>query len=211
MAPSLTSLDDRVGVPPGEDPRSDGGGRYDDESIPRRFERFASERPTQAAVKTQAQTLTFGELNAGANRVARHILTRRERSRHPVALLVEPGAAQAESLLGILKVGRCYAALRTSHPARRLEFILEDSQADLLVTNDRNLPVAIAHRVKDGFRSSISMRSIGDSLATTSTSRSRPTARRASPILRVRRGSRKGSSILIDRRSTWGKPRARPI
>jgi amino acid adenylation domain-containing protein len=125
------------GESPGASPRENL-----DESIPQRFERFASDCPTRAAVKTVTCEATFGELSRASNRLARAILARRDNSPHPIALLVEQGAAQAVGILGILKADSCYVSLNPSHPRQRLQFILEDSRVDLVVTNTAHLSLA---------------------------------------------------------------------
>ncbi|MFN7730408.1 MAG: amino acid adenylation domain-containing protein [Pirellula sp.] len=134
FADQLPQTDKASGSP---DPRGSA-----DELITHRFERFAAERPTHLAIKTPTEELSFANLNAKSNQIARFIQAQGKVSERPVLLLIEPGPEHAIGILGILKAGRSYVPLRTSHPLQRLQFILDDSQADLLVTNSLNLPLA---------------------------------------------------------------------
>src|SRR5262245_57839339 len=113
-------------------------------SIPEQFEHFATECPDRLAIKTPDECLTFAALDRESNRVARVIQALHRESQFPIALLVEQGAALAIGILGVLKTGRCYVSLKTSHPSQRLGLILEDSQAELMLTNTRNFPLANA-------------------------------------------------------------------
>jgi len=113
-----------------------------EQSIPDRFEQQVAKYPNRIAVKTRNHTLTYGALNKGANRVARAILAQRGEVNEPIALLLEQGASLIAAIIGILKAGKIYVPLDPYHPQAWLTFLLEDSQATLIVTNTKNLPLA---------------------------------------------------------------------
>jgi amino acid adenylation domain-containing protein len=113
-----------------------------EQSIPSRFERQVAKYPDRVAVKTRNHTLTYYELNEAANRVARAILARSGDGSEPIALLIENDAPIVVAILGVLKAGRIYVPLDPLYPHARLTYILEDSQAGLIVTNTRNLTLA---------------------------------------------------------------------
>ncbi|MGQ0635971.1 MAG: amino acid adenylation domain-containing protein [Planctomycetaceae bacterium] len=115
-----------------------------DAAIHDRFEAFASESPDRPAIKTPAECLTFSRLNRESNRAARALLARSLHSQLPLAVLIEQGASLAVGILAVLKTGRCYVALKPTHPSQRTAFILDDSRADILLTNTRNLSLATA-------------------------------------------------------------------
>src|ERR1700675_2336115 len=62
----------------------------------------------------------------------------------PVALLLGKGKALTAAIFGVLKAGKIYVLLNPSFPPARINFILEDSQASLLVTDSAYLPLATA-------------------------------------------------------------------
>ena len=95
----------------------------------------------QAALTPQAVALidgelelSYGELNARANRLARHLL-----ALHPLALgepvghCVARSAAMVVALLAIMKAGGAYVALDAGLPRERLAYMLADSGARLLI------------------------------------------------------------------------------
>ena len=112
-----------------------------EQSISARFEDQVCHFPHHLAVKGRNQCITYQELNAKANRLARALL-----SQHPVEgaviLLFEQGIDFITALLAILKMGRIYVPLDVSFPHARNAYLLEDSQAKLIVTQTKNLTLA---------------------------------------------------------------------
>src|SRR6185312_12546539 len=79
-------------------------------------------------------TLTYGELDARANRLARHLLAAGVRPGDLVAVKFERSAEMIVALLAVLKAGAAYLPLDPTYPAERLAFALEDSGASRLLT-----------------------------------------------------------------------------
>ncbi|MGH7834654.1 MAG: AMP-binding protein [Candidatus Binatia bacterium] len=115
-----------------------------EQSIPDRFEQIVRKYPNRLAVKTADCALTYEELNKTSNRIARAILSRCRQGAEPIALLLEQGAAVIAAILGALKAGKTYVPLDPSYPYARIAYMLADSQAALIVTNNRQLPLAPA-------------------------------------------------------------------
>ncbi len=109
-----------------------------EQSIPERFEQQVRKHPDRLAVKTQTGELTYDVLNENVNRVANAILERCGEGSEPIALLFEHGAPVITAILGVLKAGKFYVPLDPSYPRARSTQILEDSQARLVLTNNRN-------------------------------------------------------------------------
>ena len=115
-----------------------------EQSIPNRFEQQVARHPERLAVKSRQQTLTYAALNQMANRVARAIQARCGEGAEPIALLLEQGAPVIAALLGVLKAGKFYVPLDPRYPPARLTYMLEDSQARLIVTHTQHLPLTKA-------------------------------------------------------------------
>jgi len=113
-----------------------------EQSIPSRFEQMVRRYPDRIAVKTKHDQLTYCELNKAANRVARAIIAQRGGEKEPVALLLEQGSSLVAGILGVLKAAKLYVSLDASHPCVRNRYIFEDSQAGLIVTDSKGLPLA---------------------------------------------------------------------
>jgi amino acid adenylation domain-containing protein len=111
-------------------------------SIPERFEKIVRRHPDRLAIKTKNYCLTYKELNDAANRVAQKIRSERGAKSEPVPLLMEHDAPVIGAMLGILKAGKFYLPLDPSLPHLRLRYVLEDSQANYMVTNSKNAALA---------------------------------------------------------------------
>jgi amino acid adenylation domain-containing protein len=111
-------------------------------SISARFETIVQMYSDRMAVKSANQVLTYDELNKAANIVARVILAECGEGNEPVALLFDHGAAAITSTLAGMKAGKICVPLDSSFPISRLLYILEDSQAGLIVTNQNNISLA---------------------------------------------------------------------
>jgi amino acid adenylation domain-containing protein/non-ribosomal peptide synthase protein (TIGR01720 family) len=114
-------------------------------SVMQMFEEQAERTPDAVAVVYGDQRLTFGELNARANQLALYLQGRNVQRDTLVAICVERSLEMAVGLLGILKAGGAYVPLDPTYPAERLEFLLQDTGAALLLTQARLLPRLPAH------------------------------------------------------------------
>ena len=108
-------------------------------SIPDRFEEQVRKYPDRLAVKFEDQVLTYDQLNIAANRLAQTILEKHGDSSEPVAVLFEHGAQTVVALLGVMKARKLFVAIDASHPATRISGIVENLQANLIVTGSPNL------------------------------------------------------------------------
>jgi amino acid adenylation domain-containing protein len=104
--------------------------------------------PQAHAVTFEDQYLTYSELNQRANQLAHYLRSHGVRRETRVAICMERSLDLIVGLLGILKSGGTYVPLDPSYPAERLQFMLEDVQADILLTRSSlltGLGVAARH------------------------------------------------------------------
>jgi amino acid adenylation domain-containing protein len=99
-------------------------------------EAIAAARPGAEAVVCGSERLTYGELNARANRLARHLRRRGVGPEARVGVLLERTLELPVALLAVLKAGAAYVPLDPSFPPERLGFILADAQAPVLLTRE---------------------------------------------------------------------------
>ncbi|MHA6622726.1 non-ribosomal peptide synthetase/MFS transporter [Pseudonocardia sp. DLS-67] len=100
----------------------------------RLFERHAAETPDAPALTFRGETVSYGELNRRANRLAHHL---RERGVGPevrVAICLDRGPDVFVAMWAVLKSGGAYVPLDPDYPAERLRFMLEDSAPAILLT-----------------------------------------------------------------------------
>ena len=104
-----------------------------DVSVARLFEIQASRSPAAPALLFGGRVMAYADLNARANRLARRLQSLGVGPETRVALCVERSFELIIAMLGILKAGGAYVPLDPAYPGERLSFILEDSQASVLV------------------------------------------------------------------------------
>ncbi len=91
-------------------------------------------RPHQNAVVAKDRTLTYAELHELSIRWGRKLRTRDVQPNQPVAIVMEKGWEQIVAVLGILQAGGAYLPIDAAMPAERLRYILENSGAQLALT-----------------------------------------------------------------------------
>ncbi len=96
------------------------------ESFTRRFEQEARQSPESPAVASEGGRLTFGELNAGSNRLARYLTSRGVGRESRVGVLVDRSVEVMVWILGVLKAGGAYVPLDGEQPRERLRLMVEE-------------------------------------------------------------------------------------
>ena len=115
-----------------------------EQSIPARFERQVLENAGRPAVITDGETLTYNDLNRIVNRIAHVILERCGKGQQPVAIIVTNDATAIAGIFGVLKAGKIAVPVDARVPAARAKSIITDSQAGVIVTGSRHVPMARA-------------------------------------------------------------------
>lgn len=110
-----------------------------DRTIVELFEAQAADRPGSVAVRCEDDTLSYRALDERASTLARRLRAVDVGPGVLVGLCVDRSLDMLVGLLGILKAGGAYVPLDPTFPADRLEFMLTDSGAPVLVTETRLL------------------------------------------------------------------------
>src|SRR5215510_10650639 len=113
-----------------------------EQSIPKRFEQQVCKHPDRLSIESGSQQLSYTALNEAANRMAWAIIAAQKGRDKPIAILLEQGPQIFAAMLGVLKAGYFYVPLDPLSPLLRLTYMLEDSQAVLLITNNQHLHLA---------------------------------------------------------------------
>ncbi|MEU6480133.1 amino acid adenylation domain-containing protein, partial [Streptomyces sp. NPDC047017] len=106
-----------------------------DISVHELFAAQAARTPDAHAVTDGTTTLTYAELDACANRLARRLRRAGVTTESRVAVLLERSIGVVVSSLAILKAGGAYVPIDPNQPAGRSEFILQDTAAMALLTD----------------------------------------------------------------------------
>ncbi|MFF4532263.1 Pls/PosA family non-ribosomal peptide synthetase [Streptomyces sp. NPDC001407] len=115
------------------------------------FEAACDRSPSATALECEQHRLTYGELDARANQLARHLRGLGIGPGARVAILVPRSVETYVSLLGVGKAGATFLPIDPAAPPARAGFITEDADVDLVLTAAGAAPAAegIARRVLD--------------------------------------------------------------
>ncbi|MBW3569847.1 MAG: amino acid adenylation domain-containing protein, partial [Gemmatimonadetes bacterium] len=98
------------------------------------FEAAAARAPDAPAVACGREALSYGALDARANRLAHHLRALGVRAESRVAILAERGTEAVAAALAVMKAGGAYVPLDPAYPAERIAFALQDCGARVLLT-----------------------------------------------------------------------------
>ena len=99
------------------------------------FEAQARRTPEAIAVSCEGVQLSYAELDARSNRLARHLRAHGVGAESLVGLLFERSVEMVVGVLAVLKAGGAYVPLDPSYPQERLQFMAADAGLRLVVTH----------------------------------------------------------------------------
>ena len=109
-----------------------------------RFEQHAAQSPDKVAITFEGETLTYKALNERANQVAYQLRNEGVKPNDLVGIMSQRRLEMMIGIYGILKAGGAYVPLDPNHPHERTNFILEDSDPRVLLT-DENISYGIKY------------------------------------------------------------------
>ncbi|MEW9697561.1 amino acid adenylation domain-containing protein [Paenibacillus sp. SI8] len=118
-----------------------------DKTIQQLFEEQSERTPDQLAVVCGEQKLTYRQLNERANQLARTLRAEGVQADQLVGLLTDRSTEMMIGIFGILKAGGAYVPIDPDAPEERIQYMLKDSGAKLLVTQ-RHLKQAVSFNGK---------------------------------------------------------------
>ncbi|MFI3197899.1 MAG: amino acid adenylation domain-containing protein [Methylococcaceae bacterium] len=105
-----------------------------DQCIHQLFEEQVARTPDAIALVFEDQQLSYQALNTKANQLAHYLQTVGVKPDTLVAICMERSIDLVIGILAILKAGGAYVPMDSSYPAARMVYLLEDSQAKILLT-----------------------------------------------------------------------------
>lgn len=108
-----------------------------DKTITQLFEEQVEKTPDNIAVVFEDQKLTYRELNQRANSLASYLRSQKIGRNDIVGIMVNRSLEMIISILAVLKSGACYIPIDPEYPQDRIEYMLNNSNAKLLLTFKR--------------------------------------------------------------------------
>ena len=106
------------------------------------FEQQAARTPDAIALICEDERVTYAELDRRANQLAHHLLSLGVGPEVFVGLLLTRRTELVVSLLAVLKAGGAYLPLESTYPQERLRFMMQDTSAQILITEESLLSLA---------------------------------------------------------------------
>ncbi|WP_206759232.1 non-ribosomal peptide synthetase, partial [Massilia sp. CFBP 13721] len=110
-----------------------------------RFARQAAAQPGATALVHEGRRLSYGELNARANRLAHYLRAQGVGRETRVGICLPPSFDLVLSMLAVLKAGACYVPVDPDYPAARRDFVIADSGVALILTDKALAASALGH------------------------------------------------------------------
>ncbi len=103
------------------------------------FESIALKTPNATAITFGDQSMTYEELNLRSNQIAQSLLHFTKGENQIIGLCINRSLEMIVGLMAVLKSGSAYLPLDPEYPLERTKFILEDSKAQLVLTEEKYL------------------------------------------------------------------------
>ena len=100
------------------------------------IDRQVAEQPDHLAVVYQERSYTYAEVDHITKQIAAHIIQQGVKAGEVVAILIPRCEYMPIASLGVLRAGCIYQPLDPTYPAERLEFMLKDTAASLLIADE---------------------------------------------------------------------------
>lgn len=159
----------------------------------KKFEEIVEKYGNNAAIKDENNCMNYLELNKKCNKIANKIVSLSKETK-TVMLLLEHGIDGAVSIMAALKAEKIYVPIYPNYPENRIEDILIDSEAKIIVTNSKNYNLAqkIAGNIKEEI-AIINIENIEDSISN------------ENPV--VNNSDKNGGAYIIYTSGSTGKPK----
>jgi fengycin family lipopeptide synthetase D len=116
---------------------SNGEVKHTGRTIVGKFEDTVREYSNKTAIIKSEESLTYNELNARANQIAQCLIEHHNISKGDIVCMAAERSIEAvAAMLGIMKTGAVYLPVDSHNPRNRIEFILENSGAKVLITDN---------------------------------------------------------------------------
>lgn len=108
---------------------------YPQKTVCELFEEQAIKTPNKIALEFKEKVLTYKELNEKSNQLANYLREKGIDNKSIVAIMETHSIELMVSILASMKAGAAYLPIDPSYPVERINYMLEDSRSNMLLTN----------------------------------------------------------------------------
>lgn len=112
------------------------------------IEAAVDQYPNNVAVIAGDEQMTYAAMDARANQLAHYLIAQGIGAEDLVPIMMERSLEMVVAINGVLKAGAAYLPLDPEHPLERVEYIIDEAGAKLVLNQQRfaqNLPKQVAH------------------------------------------------------------------
>ncbi|GEL05492.1 non-ribosomal peptide synthetase [Rummeliibacillus stabekisii] len=107
------------------------------------FNDLRTEQPTKKILMKNGNAITVAELDKHSNKVAHYLLSKGIKTEQPVGIMMSKSFEMIVATLGILKAGAAYVPIDQDAPLQRINFIVQDCQLPLIISDELNSNIQI--------------------------------------------------------------------
>lgn len=100
------------------------------------FKEVSRSLPEKTAIISESKSLSYEELDLQSDQLAAYLLSLQLKKGTPIAVCMSQSTERIVAFLAVLKVGSAYIPIDGQLPENRIKMIIEDSQAELVITED---------------------------------------------------------------------------
>ncbi len=99
------------------------------------FEKCVDQYPENSALNYKGFSLNYGELDKKSNQLAHYLLAKGVKPEDLVGLCIHRSVEMIIGMLGIIKAGGAFVPIDPSYPRERIDFMLEDTKASVVLSS----------------------------------------------------------------------------
>ena len=106
-----------------------------EETVVSLFEAQVAKTPNAVALLFEEKEVSYKELDSASNQVANYLISKGITTNSLVPICIERSLEMHIGILGILKAGGAYVPIDTNNPVERIDFIVNDINAEIILTS----------------------------------------------------------------------------
>ena len=108
-----------------------------DKTISQLIEEQVQKTPNNEAIVFEDKSITYDELNKKSNQLANYLRKLKIKRNDIIGIMLPRSIELLPAIIGVLKSGACYIPIDPTYPEKRIKYMLENSNAKLLLTTNK--------------------------------------------------------------------------